>query len=173
MPPCIGDWGGIISLSLAVLFLLSFFSQKKSGNNRGHALLFITLTVLAVGWFGWDMIFDRFAEMKNEQGAIENSRFIFWQDSNHIIQDFTLFGTGFGTFLHIYPKYRTYQGEAIVDHAHNDYIELFTDGGIIGVFLVAWFLFALFKTSYQAYRQRREVQRASFAAQAGGTGARR
>ncbi|MBW1940972.1 MAG: tetratricopeptide repeat protein, partial [Deltaproteobacteria bacterium] len=65
-------------------------------------------------------------------------------------------GTGFGTFESIYPKYQTSPVKGIVDHAHNDYLELFTDGGMISALLVAWFLLSLFVRSFKAFLTRRE-----------------
>jgi len=149
--------GGIISLALAVVFLLvvSFNKRKKRGSTR-LTLFIITLTLLAVGWFGWDTIFARFEEMRNVEGELENDRFLLWQDSTNAIQDFSLTGTGFGTFLDIYPRYRTLPGRTIVDHAHNDYIELLTDGGFVAMALVTWFLVFFLLHSYTAYGRRRD-----------------
>jgi O-antigen ligase len=61
-----------------------------------------------------------------------------------------------GSFTTIYPRYRTIPGDAIADHAHNDYLEFFSDGGIIAFLLGAWFLLVLFYKSYRAFLKRRE-----------------
>ena len=50
----------------------------------------------------------------------------------------------------------TIPGEAVFDHAHNDYIELLTDGGLLGFILCAWFLYSISKNSIQTLRKRRE-----------------
>ena len=67
----------------------------------------VVLATLAIGWFGWDQILDRFAKLKNAQGVVYEARLDFWKDSSKIIRDFKLTGSGLGTFSHIYPPYKS------------------------------------------------------------------
>ncbi|MCW0295094.1 O-antigen ligase family protein, partial [Klebsiella pneumoniae] len=91
---------------------------------RGFLIILIFVLILyAVGWFGWDNIFGRFEKIRYIGGDIREQRLVMWKDSLNIARDFPITGTGFGTFIYIYPKYRTRMGNAVVDHAHNDYIE--------------------------------------------------
>ncbi|MBW1894616.1 MAG: O-antigen ligase family protein, partial [Deltaproteobacteria bacterium] len=87
---------------------------------------------------------------------IDLNRFIVWEDTLSIIKDYPVFGTGFGTFVHIYPGYRTAHEQLIFEHAHNDYLELATDGGIVAIALVFWFVGALLIKTYQKSKRRRE-----------------
>lgn len=149
--------GGIISLCLSTTFLLLIVKRRSERSEAGIMALFVfTVTVLAVGWFGWDSIFARFESIRNAQGEISNERLVYWRDSVNIFKDFFLTGTGFGTFEDIYPSYRTSTGNMVVDHAHNDYVELLSNGGVIGFFLVAWFGCTLFYQAIRAYLKRRE-----------------
>jgi O-antigen ligase len=44
----------------------------------------------------------------------------------------------------VYPPYETLYDGKIVNHAHNDYLEVLAETGIVGGLCCAWFLGALF-----------------------------
>ncbi|OGW27349.1 MAG: hypothetical protein A2X59_07350 [Nitrospirae bacterium GWC2_42_7] len=147
--------GAIISLSASmVLFgiLLRFSPLKRK---RGVIIiLIIFLVLLFVSWFGWEPIFKKFGSTINEQGDLADLRINIFKDSSNIIKDFFFTGTGFGSFSDIYKMYRTIPAGNFVDHAHNDYTELFTDGGVIAFLLAVWFLSEVFMRSYMSFRRR-------------------
>jgi O-antigen ligase/tetratricopeptide (TPR) repeat protein len=149
---------GIVSLCLSMIIFGIMFVERGANRRRGIIIIIIfILIVLSVGWFGWDPIFERFEKVRNVQGNISEQRLVIWKDTRNIIKDFPLTGTGFGSFVNIYPRYRTIQGDAIADHAHNDYIELFSDGGVIAFLICVWFLLTLLYKSYKVFLKRHEV----------------
>lgn len=149
--------GGILSLCVSVA-LLGFLLSRRVGTPKGRLLLAATVIIIlyAVGWFGWTPIFERFRSIRTLQGDISELRLDIWKDSLGMIRDFPLTGTGAGSFMHVYPAYRTIRSGGIADHAHNDHLELLTDGGIIGAGLFAWFIAAVLKHSYQAFLTRKD-----------------
>jgi len=149
--------GGIASLVMSLVFL-GFLLKRRSGQSRRGLLFASTIIVVlyAVGWFGWGPIFDRFQNIRSAQGEVSDLRLDIWKDSLNIIRDFPVTGTGFGTYINIYPTYRTIAGEAIADHAHNDYIELFTNGGAVSVLLLLWFAAVVLIRSYHAFQRRKD-----------------
>jgi O-antigen ligase len=50
-------------------------------------------------------------------------------------------GHGLGTFAAVYPAYATFDTGAIVDHAHNDWLEWASEGGL--PFAAVWLTLAL------------------------------
>jgi O-antigen ligase/Tfp pilus assembly protein PilF len=148
---------GIVSLCLSMVFFGLMFLSKGSDKKRAVIIIVIgILIVLSVGWFGWSPIFERFGKLQNAQGDITEMRLQIWKDGMNIIGDFPLTGTGFGTFINIYPKYRTIPGDAIAAHAHNDYIEFLSDGGAVACLIILWFIFAFAYKIFSAFRKRRE-----------------
>jgi len=151
--------GGIISMCLSVIILafMLFVRGRKGRKESGILFAVIIVTILfSVGWFGWEVIFERFSKIRNADGYIDLNRFFVWEDTLSIIKDYPVFGTGFGTFVHIYPGYRTAPTQLIFKHAHNDYLELATDGGIVAIALVAWFVAALLIKTFRTCKKRRE-----------------
>jgi O-antigen ligase/Flp pilus assembly protein TadD len=149
---------GIVSLCVSMICFGGIFLVRGKEKKRGLiiAVIFV-LIVLSVGWFGWNPILERFETIRNPQGDISELRLGIWRDSGNIIRDFPLFGTGIGSFINIYPRYRTVPGEIIAGHAHSDYLEILTDGGVIALLLFAWFLLALLTKSYRVFLKRRET----------------
>ncbi len=152
--------GGIVSLCLSMVFMTVAMTMMDTRKKQGGFLVCLVILVIlfSVGWFGWDFIFERFEEIRNSDGFIQDNRIPVWQDSIRIIRDFSLTGTGFGTFVDIYPGYRTVEGNLLFDHAHNDYLEFWACGGIVSVLLCAWFLFSVVYQTLQRVRKRRDNQ---------------
>jgi tetratricopeptide (TPR) repeat protein len=73
-----------------------------------------------------------------------------------MIQDFPLTGTGLGSYIHIYPSYRSISADEIVDHAHNDYLELLSEGGLVAGVIVIWFLVDVLRKTYRVFIRRQE-----------------
>ncbi len=150
--------GAMISTALSlVLFFFLLLKRKISQGNTTLVIGIVVLATLAIGWFGWDQILDRFAKLKNAQGVVYETRLDFWKDSSNIIQNFKLTGSGLGTFAHIYPPYKSLIDDRTLAHAHNDYIELLVEGGVISFALIAAFLITWFRKTYKAFLGRRDA----------------
>ncbi len=149
---------GIVSLCLSMAIFGFLVFVRGMSRTRGIIIMIVFLLIaLSVGWFGWDPIFERFEKIMNAQGDISEQRLQLWRDSGNIIRDFPVTGTGFGSFINIYPKYRTIKGDAIADHAHNDYIELLSNGGVIAFLIFLWFILTVFYKSFKTYLKRYEM----------------
>ncbi|HAW60640.1 MAG TPA: hypothetical protein DCW86_04145 [Actinobacteria bacterium] len=69
-------------------------------------------------------------------------RFYLWRGTLELIRDFPITGSGIGTFASIYPRYQ--YGGIYSKHAHDVYLEVFAETGILGIsaLLAAFFLLA-------------------------------
>ncbi|HXW69322.1 MAG TPA: O-antigen ligase family protein, partial [Dissulfurispiraceae bacterium] len=150
--------GGILSWFISMMILgLMVILTRKNDKMGMIIVVVVALIMLSVTWFGWDSIFNRFEQIRNIASVEADARLNIWKDTTEIIRDFPVTGTGFGSFVSIYPKYQTVITEGGIDHAHNDYIELLTDGGIIAFVLTSWFLLEVFWKSYKSFRLRKET----------------
>ncbi|MHB8809915.1 MAG: O-antigen ligase family protein [Desulfobulbaceae bacterium] len=148
--------GGIITLCMAFFFFVLFSARTTADPRTRWAMLLTVLVILLVTWFGWEPITSKFGKLWGEQGLDTSGRLPVAQDSLEIIRSFPLTGSGFGTFLHVYPMVRTVAGDAVFDHAHNDYIEVMADGGIIGLLLCAWFVVSVLAHAIRTLARRRD-----------------
>ncbi|GAG56979.1 unnamed protein product, partial [marine sediment metagenome] len=151
--------GGILSTLGALLLFALLLLWKEQGHRRALImLLFVAALFFAIGVFGWQPIFDAFARIRNLQGEISDGRLSYWQDCLALWRDFPVLGSGFGSFIDSYAGYQTiFQGEHVVDHAHNDYVELLTDAGLSGVLLALWVVFSMLRGTLPGLRRRRKA----------------
>jgi len=148
--------GGILSIIVAGVVFLFLVKWKFPGRGKTTFFFIAVCILLAISWFGWDIILSEFNQGFDKAGNITDGRLTLWSDVFQIIKDFPISGAGFGSFLYIYPRYKTIDGNAIFDHAHNDYLEILTDGGVIGITLVAWFVLAVLFHGWKMVRVRRD-----------------
>jgi O-antigen ligase/tetratricopeptide (TPR) repeat protein len=148
---------GIVVLCLSMVFFGASLAAMKRSRKRGMIIAgLFSLLVVSVAWFGWGPIFQRFSMLADAGMDLDYVRPQIWKDSLGMFRDFPLTGTGFGSFFAVYPKYRTWTGPGFADHAHNDYLELITDGGATAFLLVGWFLLVLFAKAYGRFRLRKD-----------------
>jgi len=151
--------GGIISLcgAIAMFFILQG-QTGKTQRSVSIAAFIVGCVLMGVAWFGWQPILSRFGTIFSATGEFqEGGRLELWQNTMALIGDFFVTGSGFGTYLHIFPGYKTILSDKIFHHAHNDYLELISDGGIIGFILVAWFVFTILRTGWRMVQKRRDL----------------
>lgn len=129
---------GIFSLlgSMSFMSLVLLISSKRT---RKRIIIFIsTLALILILWGTWiglNPVLERFSFIPQEY-ASESGRPVVWKDTINLIKDFPILGTGLGTYVHIFPRYKTVKAQVLYDHAHNDYLEFLSEVGIIGVSIV-------------------------------------
>jgi O-antigen ligase len=148
--------GGMLSLLFAGFVFLFLYNLKFPKKSRGTLILFIVLVWAAISWFGWGTIIAEFNHSFDESGRFTDGRLTLWSDTWRMIRDFPLVGSGFATFLPLYPSYKTIDDALIYAHAHNDYLELLTDGGLVGFALGAWFVLAVLGHGWKMVRLRND-----------------
>lgn len=71
-------------------------------------------------------------------------RFNIWQDSLGMLWDFPTLGVGLGAWPELFPRYqRPPWTPVFIREAHNDYVELMAETGVVGLLLVAWLLWRI------------------------------
>jgi O-antigen ligase len=125
--------------------LLAFFAQVHR-MRRKQLVRATAIGLLAGGmvlWLGVTKALERF-ELLAHQGVSRELRVAMDKDTWRIVQDHPLMGTGFGTLIAVYPRYESFYNGTTVDHAHNDFLELLSDTGLVGGVCGALFIGLLF-----------------------------
>ena len=136
---------GIIVVVLEFALLAFFFQVHRM---RGKQLVRATAIGLLAGgmilWLGVTKALERF-ELLVHQGVNRELRVAMDKDTWRIFQDHPLMGTGLGTLIVVYPRYESFYNGTTVDHAHNDFLELLADTGLVGGVCGALFIGLLFR----------------------------
>ena len=148
--------GGIITIMASMVMFAVLAGHKRRNFGRSSLWVVLCIALIAVSSFGWDTIFTEFDAGFTPGGEIKEGRFTVWKDTLAIIRDFPVYGAGFGTYRDIYPSYMTLVTTSMFEHAHNDYLELLTDGGIIGFGLAVWFCITVLAHGWGMVKKRRD-----------------
>src|SRR5262249_39422695 len=125
----------------------------------------VAIVVVLVGgmlWLGAEPFLSRVADSL-EQAKVSSSDAGFlnrggiWLSTLALIQQHKLFGVGLGAYETVYPAYNASHTEDIVMQAHNDYLQILADCGVIGGLLALWFLVMLFRAIWQALKSQDDL----------------
>jgi O-antigen ligase len=123
-----GTRAGIVTMILLfILFTqLSVYLKQTRGVRRKMIWILVAISGLVL-YFG---IQNTVNEFKRSPIA-ESGRFVRWPDTVEMVKDFSIFGTGFGTYRYSFYLYDSQSG-GWSTHAHNDILEILAEGGVIG-----------------------------------------
>jgi O-antigen ligase len=147
-----GSRGGVVSFGfeLAVLALLAR-SRKGPHGPRLAALAIVALASLAlVIWLGAGKALERFSTLHAGDVTLSR-RATMVRGAAHMFFDHPLAGTGVGSLVAVYPRYETLYDGKVVDHVHNDYMELLAETGILGALCGLVFLWLLFRQARNCF----------------------
>ncbi len=139
--------GGIVSFAAEIGVLALLLALRRAGGK--HVLaggVVLLLAFMLVSWLGVRQILERFSSMQSLE-VTGGKRASMRHDSWHIFRDHPWTGTGLGTLPIVFPAYESLYDAKFVNHAHNDYLEMLADTGLIGALCCASFLGLLFFTS--------------------------
>jgi O-antigen ligase len=141
--------GGVISF-IGALFLVTIVTfNVRVWKDRGFKFIITTglIVVLSVAWLGFGDLAKRFQEFGNDE------RWEQWRLTAYVIKDYPTFGVGSGNYRWVFPNYR--EGtlrQLTYDHAHQDYMELLSEQGLVGMLILGIAFLLLFKMLLKSYR---------------------
>lgn len=130
-----GSRGGILSFALAMVFLCGFAYTRRLLRKW---ILVIFVGVVGIVLFAVlarpEMLLQRLSGLANpHQDLAIQYRWEVWRNALTLARDFPLFGSGFGTFSHLFARYQRFPSEVFFTHAENDYLQHLTETGGIGL----------------------------------------
>ena len=174
--------GGIISLVAEIVFLVivtairrkqSDRRRKRSSRLKGVATRVALASALIFGLFmgvillGGEFSLARFIDTVNTDDPT-TGRAHFWSVTLDMIKANPVVGTGLGAYGVIYTRYDTRNGLYRLEQAHNDYLQVFSDAGVVGGVLALAFVVLLFYRGFKRARSRDDFRRGVALAALGG-----
>jgi O-antigen ligase len=170
--------GGIISLVAEIFFLTvvtaiwrtqkdQHHHQHQHGKSSRLKPLAIRLGVagaLLIGLFfgvmalGGEFSIYRFIDTVNTDDPT-TGRAHFWSVTLQIIKAHPVVGTGLGAFGVVYTRFDSRNGLFRLEQAHNDYLQVLSDGGILGGVLALGFVVLLFYTALKRVKSQDDFRR--------------
>ena len=137
-------------------------SREQSGVRGGLVRAALALTLI-IGILGGTILFGGGDVLSRLVGTVNTEdpttgRAHFWSVTLDIIRAHPLVGTGLGAFGVVYTRYDSRNGLFRLEQAHNDYLQVLSDGGVIGAAQGLFFIVALFRMGF-ARRQSKDTFR--------------
>ena len=166
--------GGIISLIAEIMFFVivtaifrkhNEYRHRRTSRLKAVGVRLGLAAALLVGLFigvltmGGEMSLNRLIVDSVNTNDPTTGRAHFWSVTLDIIKAHPLIGTGLGAFGVVYTKFDTRNGLFRLEQAHNDYLQVLSDGGIIGAALALAFVSLLFYRAFVRARSRDDFRR--------------
>lgn len=115
---------GVVCFAGGMLVLAAVGLRRRASGRLLRAGFLAALMVVAVSWARVDLIVQRFGpDLGGRPGA--------WLDAVEIARRFMPFGSGLNTYGVTTTLYQTYDRSVHYAQAHNDYLELAAEGGLL------------------------------------------
>lgn len=155
-----GSRGGVVSfLAVVICAAVASFVRKSArhGDEHGSARSRNLLVLGAAGglvllifagalFFGGESSLMRGVGLgESAAGDVSSGRFHFWAIALQIFLAHPIIGAGFDAFGVAFSRYDTWNGFFRVEQAHNDYLQMLADAGVLGFACVVAFIYLLVK----------------------------
>lgn len=150
-----GSRAGMVALA-AQLGFLALFTQTGGRGKRYFVvlLLFFIATASLLYWLDASPALLRWKEFDATQ-EMESGRMAIARDALRMVPVHPITGFGLGTFTTVYPRYRSFYSDVIVNEVHNDYLQVLVETGVLGAGAMLWFIVVLYRSGMMSRRSRR------------------
>lgn len=145
---------GSFVVAMIALGILSALRADRKVRRLLPTVYMAALVIVAVGWAGVDRTAARFERATAELGE----RAAAWHDTARIIRDFRWTGTGLGGFGKAMLVYQTTDRSSIYVQAHNDYLQVLAEGGVLVAVPAAIALVVLCRVALLRFRRREDSE---------------
>jgi O-antigen ligase len=157
-----GSRGGLVALIVEVLVLIMITTRAKGKKQvlLTASLSFLLLVAAICGaiFVGGDTSFTRFAAA-TASPDVSSNRMQLWAVTIQVIRDHFPLGAGLGAYGQAFTAYDPSGGALRVDQAHNDYLQMLADAGLVGTVLGVLFLFWFIRDGVRSISVRTTVRR--------------
>jgi O-antigen ligase len=165
--------GGALALVATVIFLAivaipSFISSRSEARQKRFGIIIRSAGAMVLGiaaifgslfLVGSEGLVQNIAQSQNESEnellvSERYSRRDIWSATSQMIKDHPWLGVGLGAYQFAYTRYDRSSGLQRVEQAHNDYLQILADAGLIGGLIALVFLILLFARGFSAAQVR-------------------
>ena len=139
--------GGLVAFLAEIIFLVLLTAgtgnKSRLGIRLALAVLLLVGVIAGAIFVGGETSLTRVADIA-QSGDLTTGRSTIWRVTLSVIAANLPFGAGLGAFGVAYTPFDTMSGLERVEQAHNDYLQVLADAGIVGLIIGLFFLFRVF-----------------------------
>jgi len=171
--------GGMIGLAAGMSFILLMSARLQLSNGRGGRIekafgarrlpkmasqavivaAIVAVVLAGIFWIGAEPVINRVAQGQPASAQLQTESFFssrgwVWRDTLTMIRANPFFGVGLGAYGTAFPIYTQSDGSIRVPQAHNDYLQIVADCGIVGGLIGLWFIVLIFRAVLRGLKSR-------------------
>ena len=144
--------GGWIATFTSLIFIgILFFRQKGMNKVKIYAMTLALFLTVSLSFLGSNTMIERLHSFKNPNEPSFLLRLSAWKGCTKLILEDPLHGTGLGTFPWSFTAVRSAGLPKRWREAHNDYLQIVTEMGLLVLVPIAWGLLLVFRTGLQTF----------------------
>lgn len=142
-----GSRGGMLAATSELVILGVILVYQKHGGRTAMGLsVFLAIVAGLLIWIGGSDLSQRIASVGLSHSEIsDHTRGEINRDGLQMFLQKPILGWGLGTFPVVYPQFRTFYTNLFVNAAHDDYLQLLTEMGLLGFATLVLFVVIAYK----------------------------
>jgi O-antigen ligase len=143
-----GSRGGILAMLAEFIILAVVIVRYRKGMRLAFGVgAFATVLLALLVWLGGTQLSERVSSISSETRTeiTGGMRLSIDRDAFRMFLYKPVLGWGLRTFPVVYPQYRSFYTNFFVNEAHNDYLQLLVETGLLGFGVMVWFLIVLYR----------------------------
>lgn len=145
-----GSRGGMLAILIEFAVLGVLLARQKKGIRIAIGVgAFAIVLVGLLTWLGGKQLAERVSTISTEARSELSGgmRLTIDRDAVHMFRERPVTGWGLGAFPTVYPQFRSFYTTFFVNEAHNDYLQLLVETGLLGFGAMMWFLIVLYRSA--------------------------
>lgn len=146
-----GSRGGMVALMAEFLLLAIILVRYRKGIRIAVGVgAFAAVVMCLLLWLGGSQLSQRVSSISREAHTeiTGGTRLSIDRDAFRMFFRKPVTGWGLRTFPVVYPQFRSFYTNFFINEAHNDYLQLLTEMGLLGFGVMVWFLAVLYRRGF-------------------------
>jgi O-antigen ligase len=146
-----GSRGGMLALFGELIVLAVVMVKQRRDLRTALGLgVFLLIVVGLLTWLGGDELLRRLATVQSAHNDLSSDmRLQIDRDGLRMFWSKPVLGWGLESFPVVYPRFRTFYTNFFVNQAHNDYLQLLVEMGLLGFATMLWFVIVLYRSAFK------------------------
>jgi O-antigen ligase len=138
--------GGFLGFVVSIVVLLLAVAARRGAKSViGITVALAVVVSLGLAWVGIEGVLKGF-----EARGLKASRLDLWADAARLFPLFPVFGAGFNAFGPAYAPHQTFWTWYWIGQAHNEYLQVLLDTGLVGAAVSVLLLAVVFRGALRA-----------------------
>jgi O-antigen ligase len=141
-----GSRGGMLAVTAELVIMAALLVKQKRGVRTAIGVgVFLAIVIGLLVWIGGSQLSQRMALAGPAHSELATDfRAFINRDAMHMFLKKPVLGWGLGTFPIVYPRFRTFYTNFYINEAHNDYLQLLVEMGLLGFATMLWFVVTIY-----------------------------